>query len=271
MMFSRGLVCRLAIAGVTASVLSVPAHALKVCADPNFLPFSNRAEEGFENKIAASVAKWLGEPVEYTWASYRGHGGFSQFLSSTLDAKKCDVVMSMPYGSREELTTRPYYISSYIFVFPKSRKYSIASMDAPVLKQLKIGFERDTPAEDGLKMRGLIPGTVTAFDVSEDSGESPDTMLQALKRGQIDVLITWAPAVGSFLSTYSDLEIVAVPNGRTLGPPEQYSFPMSMAVREGNDALKQRLDDVIQKHQAELTSILSGNGVKLYTPGQQAP
>jgi len=80
-------------------------------------------------------------------------------------------------------------------------------------------------------------------------------MLTALKDGKIDLLITWQPAIGSFLKGYSDFEVVIVPNGRTLGAPEQYSFPMSMGVREGNDALKKRLDDVIEKHQAELTSI----------------
>ncbi|MCU1335868.1 MAG: hypothetical protein JWO19_1449 [Bryobacterales bacterium] len=245
--------------------LSVPAAALTVCADPDYLPYSNRAGEGFENKIASAVAKALGEPLEYTWASHRGHGGFSQFLSSTLDAKKCDVVMSIPYGSREELTTRPYYISSYVFVFPKSKKYDITSMDSPALKPLKVGFERDTPAEDALKMRSFIPGTppgkVVAFDVSDEGGESPAVMLTALKEGKIDVLITWQPAIGAFLRTYPDLEVVPVPNTRSRGAPEQYSFPMSMGVREGNDALKKRLDDVIEKHQAELTSILTENGV----------
>src|SRR3974390_2010286 len=147
---------RFAITGVAALFLSVPANALKVCADPDFLPYSNRAEEGFENKVAGAVAKWLGEPVSYTWARHRGPGGLPQFLSATLDAKKGDVVISIPYGSREELTTRPYYVSSYVFVFPKSRNYRISSMDSPVLKQVKLGFERDTPAEDSLKMRGLI-------------------------------------------------------------------------------------------------------------------
>jgi mxaJ protein len=95
---------------------------------------------------------------------------------------------------------------------------------------------------------------------------SPASMLAALKDGQIDVLITWQPAIGLFLANYPDMEVVPVPNSRALGPPEQYSFPMSMGVREGDEALKQKLDDIIQKHQAELTSILSQNGVKLYTP-----
>jgi len=241
--------------------LSVPATALTVCLDPDYLPYSNRAGEGFENKIALAVGNALREKVQYTWASHRGHGGFPQFLSSTLDAGKCDVVMSIPYGSREELTTRPYYTSSYVFVFPKSKRYDITSMDSPVLKRLKVGFERETPAEDALKMRGMVPGSVVGFDVSDEGGGSPEVMLTALKNGQIDVLITWQPAISSFLKAYPDFEVVTVPNTRALGAPEQYSFPMSMAVREGNDALRKRLDEVIEQHQAELTSILTESGV----------
>ena len=178
----------LVVAGLWPVLFLVHAQALSVCADPDYLPYSNRAGAGFENKIAEAVAKALGETVEYTWASHRGHGGFPQFLSSTLDAKKCDVVMSIPYASREELTTRPYYISSYVFVFDKSKKYDITSMDSPVLKRVKVGFERETPAEDALKMRGMIPAAM-AFDVATDERPSRRrSMLDALNSGKIDVL-----------------------------------------------------------------------------------
>jgi mxaJ protein len=246
-----------------------PAQALSVCADPDYLPYSNRAGAGFENKIAEAVAKALGENVAYTWASHRGHGGFPQFLASTLDANKCDVVISIPYASREELTTRPYYISSYVFVFDKAKKYDITSMDSPILKQVKVGFERETPAEDALKMRGMLQAA-TGFDVASDDQESPAVMLDALKSGKIDVLITWQPAISAFLRAAPNLEVVPVPNERTLGPPEQYTFPMAMGVRSGNEALKKRLDDVIENHQAELTSILTESGVLSYAPRQGA-
>jgi mxaJ protein len=237
-MNSTKLVAPLVIAGL-CSLFPSPAKALGVCADPDYLPYSNRAGEGFENKIAAAVAKALGEKVEYTWASSRGHGGFTQFLSSTLDARKCSVIMSLPYGSREELTTRPYYISSYVFVFARSKGYQITSMDSSVLKGIKVGFERDTPAEQAVKLRGLLPRSV-AFDVGDADGKSPATMLDALKRGEIDVLITGQPAIGAFLHAYPGFEVVVVPNERALGPPEQYSFPMSMGVRMGDDGLKKR-------------------------------
>jgi mxaJ protein len=241
----------------------MPARALNVCADPDYLPFSNRAGQGFENKIAAAVAKALGEPLEYTWASQRGKGGFPQFLATTLDTKKCDVIMSLPYGSREELTTRPYYTSSYVFVFPKSKGYDITSMDSPILKRLQVGFEQDTPAEDALKIRGMIPGGV-AFNVGVDSSLSPSTMLDALKTGKIDLLISWQPAISAFLRDYPELVTLTIPNQRTLGAPEQYSFPMSMGVREGDVAMKQKLDNLIEKSQAELNSILTASGVLLF-------
>lgn len=250
-------------------VLTLGAHqaeatALSVCADPDYLPYSNRAGQGFENRVAAAVAKALGETLEYTWASYRGHGGFPQFLSSTLDARKCDVVMSIPYGSREELTTRPYYISSYVFVFPKSKHYAISSMDSAVLRGLRIGFERDTPAQEAVKLRGMVPKAV-GFDIADNPEESPAIMLKALAAGRIDVLITWQPSIGIFLRNYPNFEVVPIPNTRTLGGPEQFSFPMSMAVRTGDQSLKQRLDGIIETHAAELESALSRSGVKIST------
>jgi mxaJ protein len=252
-----------AVLGFTA--LRAQTKVLRVCTDPDYLPYSNRAGEGFENKIAVAVAKDLGEQLEYVWGSYRGKGGFPEFLSRTLEANKCDAVMNIPYGSREELTTRPYYISSYVFVFKKDKNYNLTSMDSPVLKEVKIGFEEGTPVEDGLKMRGLLAKAIP-FDVGEKDGKSPSTMLDAVESGRVDVMITWQPAIGAFLNQHPELEVIPVPNGRSLGPPEQYVFPMSMGVRAGDEALQKALDDVIAKHQDELTSILSQGGVRLYTP-----
>jgi len=253
----------LVVLGIT--VLPAPAKVLRVCADPNYLPYSNKAGEGFENKIAEAVAKAMGATVEYTSASYRGSGGFGQFLAATLDAHKCDVIMNLPYGSREELTTKPYYISSYVFIFKKEKKYNISSMDSPILKQIKVGYERDTPVENAVKIRGILDKGVP-FDIGESEGESPASMLEAVANGKVDVMITWQPAIGRFLRDHPDFEVLPVPNERMMGAPEQYSFPMSMGVRQGDEALKKELDDIIDQHQAELTAILNEGGVKLYVP-----
>jgi len=94
---------------------------LKVCADPAYLPFSDRAGDGFENAIARAIGGYLNEPVEYTWRSYRGNGGFEEFLAQTLNAHRCDLVMDLPYGSGEAFTTDPYYVSSYVFVLRRDK------------------------------------------------------------------------------------------------------------------------------------------------------
>jgi mxaJ protein len=141
-------------------------------------------------------------------------------------------------------------------------------MDSPALKGLRIGFERDTPAEEAVKLRGMIPKAVS-FDIADNSEESPAAMLKALTSGKIDVLITWQPSIGIFLRNYPNLEVVAIPNTRTLGGPEQFSFPMSMAVRTGDKVLKEKLDGVIEKHGPELESALGRAGVKLFVPPEK--
>jgi mxaJ protein len=251
--------------------LPVAAQApLRVCADPDYMPFSNRAGEGFENKIAQQVAHDMGTTVKYTWASMRANGGYDQFIHDYLNTGKCDVVVNVPYASENVTATDPYYISSYVFVYPKSKNYPISSLDSPVLKKLRIGFEADTPAQTGLQMRALILHS-TVFDVGDTEGASPVEMLDALKAGRIAVGITWEPAIGYYLQKRPDVAVVTVPNTRTLGSPEQYAFPMAMGVRKGNTALQSQLNTVISRGKPGLTAILTRYGVKLYkvsdTPG----
>ncbi len=245
---------------------AVPAHAggqLKVCADPDYLPYSNQAGQGFENAVAQYVAKELGATVDYTWADSRGHGGYSEWLARNLDSGHCDVVMSMPYGNQEELTTDPYYVSSYVFVFKKDKGYDLADLNSPELRKLKIGFESDTPVEAGLQLRGMVQAA-KAYDVGGKSGVSPRSVLDDLESGKIDVMITWQPAIGAFLKDYPDLTTVTLPNSRATGSPEMYTFPMSMAVRQGDTALKQRLDRLIKAHDSELKAILQRHGVETH-------
>lgn len=258
----RWLLASIAAMGLLAGTVGARAEGtLRVCSDPAYLPYSNQAGEGFENAAAKIVADALHDKLEYVWYDTRSKGGFEQFLAQTLDKNKCDVVMSLPYGSREEQTTDPWYVSSYVFVFKKSKGYDIKSLDSPVLHKLKIGFESETPIETGLQLRGMVT-TATPFDVADTPGESPRTVLQAVKDGKVDVMITWQPSVGAFLKDYPDLEVVMVPNEREMGPPEQYTFPMAMGVRENDKALLDQLNGVIKAHQDELTKVLQQHGVR---------
>src|SRR5881398_3515326 len=114
-----------AIAGVAWSARSRSDRgALRVCADPNNLPFSNDRGEGFENRIATLIARDLGEHVEYTWwAQRRG------FVRNTLNTGSCDVILGVPAGYGMVRTTRPYYRSTYVFVTRRDRGLHITYLD----------------------------------------------------------------------------------------------------------------------------------------------
>lgn len=237
---------------------------LRVCADPDYLPFSNRAGQGFENKVAALVARAMGRKLEFVWASYRARGGFSNFLADYLDAGKCDVVMNLPTGDNEETYTKPYYRSSYVFITRKDKHYHIRSMNSVSMHSVKIGFEAGTTPETAMKMLGLIQNAV-AFHIASNPNASPKAMLQAVQDGKVGVMITWEPAVGAFLKDYPGLQVARVPSeeyGPGL-PAVGYTYSMSMGVRKHDAALKDQLDKVIASHQAAITSILAKYDVKL--------
>jgi len=261
----RIFVILLALCAIVTARAAAAAPPLRVCADPNYLPFSNSAGQGFENKIAQATAQMLGRKLVYTWASMRTEGGFEQFVHETLGARKCDLIVDVPYATGGLTTTRPYYVSSYVFVFKKSKDYDLTSMDSPVLHHVRIGYEADTPAEGGLKLRALTPGNVP-FQVGEEEGASPAVMISAIEQNRINVGITWEPAIGYYLRSHPDMQVVTVPNSRSQGSPEQYSFPMAMGLRPDEDPLRKQLDAVIQQHKPALEAILQKYGVKLFTP-----
>src|SRR3954447_13110261 len=97
---------------------------LRVCSDPNNLPFSNEQQQGFENRIADLLARDLGARVEYTWWSMR-----RGFVRNALNEHKCDVLMGMPAESEMVLVTHPYYRSTYVFASRKDRNLHITSLN----------------------------------------------------------------------------------------------------------------------------------------------
>ena len=245
----------LAIAALAAGH-ALAAKPLTVCADPDYMPYSNQAGQGFENKVAAVMAKSLDRPLEYVWTSYRQQGGFDNFLALGLDKGKCDIVMDLPYGDPEEDYTKPYYGSTYVFVSKKASNYQLSNgLDSSILKSVKIGFENGTPPEGGLKMRGLLL-TATPFDTAERKGVSPKDTLQAVQDGKVDVLITWEPAIGYYMKDFPDLTVAPVPSTNSQGTPERYSFFMSMAVKPKDEALKHQLDAAIKSNKPQIAEIM---------------
>jgi quinoprotein dehydrogenase-associated probable ABC transporter substrate-binding protein len=238
-------------------------HVLKVCADPNNLPFSNRRAEGFENKIAELVAKDLNARVEYTWwAQRRG------FFRNTLKSGACDLVVGVPAGFEMALTTTPYYRSTYVFVSRETRKFDIASFDDPKLRQLKIGVQMigddfaNTPPAHALSNRGIIEN-VSGYTVYGDySRENPPArIVDEVAKGKIDLAVVWGPLAGYF-ARRARVPLAVVPVSPQIDRPFlPFVYDISMGVRRGDAELRDALERIMERRRAEIGKILDDYGV----------
>jgi mxaJ protein len=253
----------LTLSSLFLAVASLGAPQFRVCADPDNLPFSNRKLEGFENKIAALMAKELGASPTYIWWGQR-RGFIRNTMFATLKEQRCDIVMGVPEGYDLVRTTRPYYRSTYVFVYPKGKGLQLKSLDDPILKKIKIGVHllgddyTNPPPVHELSKRGIVDNVI-GFDTFYSPQNPPGRIIDAVAAGKIDAAIVWGPAAGYFVKQQRvPLEMVAVPSGKMDLP---FTFNMSMGVRPGDDVLRAQLEKVLEKRQPEIRKILQDYGV----------
>ncbi|HUQ20807.1 MAG TPA: substrate-binding domain-containing protein [Gemmatimonadaceae bacterium] len=262
----RGVAAFIAVAaGLTscASHSQRADHVLRVCADPNNLPFSNRAQQGFENKMAQLLAKDLGKRVEYTWwAQRRG------FIRNTLNAETCDVVMGVPSSFDLALVSAPYYRSTYVFVSRRDRDIGIKSFDDPALKGARIGVQlvgddgANTPPVHALSARGIV-GNLKGYTVYGDYSQPTPTagIMSAVEKGDVDVAIVWGPTAGYFAKTHHiPLRLTPVSPQIDL-PFLPFVYDISLAVRRKDKALRDTLDSLLIRERPAIGKILDEYGI----------
>ena len=236
---------------------------LRVCADPNNLPFSNSRQEGFENKLADLIAKDLKAKVRYTWwAQRRG------FIRNTLNAGKCDVVMGVPSSFELALATNSYYRSTYVFVTRQDRNLNVRSFDDPRLRTLRVGVHlvgddgANTPPVHALSSRGVV-GNVKGYMLAGDYSKPnpPARLIEAVSKGDVDIAIAWGPLAGYFAKTQSP-RLIVVPVSPAIDVPflpEVYDI--SLAVRRNDKKLRAELDSVLEREREAISAILDQYGV----------
>ena len=248
----------LVLIGALLAAGAAGARELRVCADPNNLPFSNEAGEGFENQISELLAEELGAQLRYTWwAQRRG------FLRNTLKAGMCDLVPGTPSNMEGLRTTAPYYRSTYVFV-TRADGPEIASYNDPVLREARIGVHligddgSNTPPAHALARRGVVDN-VRGFMIYGDYGEPnpPARMLVALAQGEIDVAVVWGP-LGGYFATRQAVPLKVAPVRPAFdGPKLPMVFDISMAVRREDEALRREVDAALARRRADVDRILT--------------
>jgi len=245
-----------------AAQSAAPAHVLRVCADPNNLPYSNERQEGFENRIAELVAREMKAELRYVWwAQRRG------YIRNTLRAGLCDVFIGMPTGLDMVLVTRPYYRSTYAFVTKRSGPH-IESFDDPRLKRLRIGVQiigddfANAPPAEALAHRGIVRN-VRGYTVLGDYRDPnpPSRIVRAVAKGDVDVAVVWGPIAGYF-ARKSSVPLRVVPVSPEVDVPYlPFVFDIAMGVRHGETVLRDSLDAVIARRQRDIDRILADYGV----------
>jgi mxaJ protein len=231
-------------------------RTLRVCADPNNLPFSNDHEEGFENRIVRVIAAELGADVRYTWwAQRRG------FIRHTLNAGVCDLVAGVPVDYELVLTTPPYYRSSYVAV--SRPDLHVVSLDDPAMRALRIGVQMigddfaNTPPAQALSRRGIVDNVVGYLVYGNYAEANPASrIVRAVVSGEIDVALVWGPIGGYFAARQKPpLAVAPLVPGADHGVP--FAFAIAMGVRKEDDALRDTLAKVLERRKPEIDRILA--------------
>ncbi len=251
--------------------------ALRVCQDPNNLPFSNVKGEGIENRIADLFGKALGLPVTYYSFPQR-----MAFIRNTLRFKlpgadyPCDIVIGVPAGYDQVSVTKPYYRSAYALVFPKGKGMDqVASaedflkLDPAKLATLRIGIYDRSPASDWLNKHKLVEQGVPYKMLNANPEQYPGEIIEKdLVAGKLDVAIVWGPIAGYFAQRIKTPALAVVPMKSE--PGVRFDYEMAMGVRYGEREWKQQIEGLIESKRPEIQAILKEYGVPLVDASYEA-
>ncbi|MFM2119385.1 MAG: hypothetical protein RL722_853 [Pseudomonadota bacterium] len=247
--------------------------ALRVCQDPNNLPFSNTRGEGIENKIAELFARELGLPLEYYSFPNR-----MAFIRNTLRYKlpgedyRCDVVLGVPAGFEQVSATKAYYRSTYALVLARGAHggeldgvKSVAdflALPKATLSKLRIGIYDRSPASQWLAKHELTDQGKPYHMMSPNPDQYPGELLEhELAEGRVDAAIVWGPIAGFYAKRLKKPELAVLPLNSE--PGVRFDYAMAMGVRHGEPQWKKQVEALIEKTRPQITAILRDYGVPL--------
>ncbi|MDE2262462.1 MAG: quinoprotein dehydrogenase-associated putative ABC transporter substrate-binding protein [Gammaproteobacteria bacterium] len=233
---------------------------LRVCADPGNMPLSDRAREGYQNKILEVLAKAMGARLSYYWRAYTGDLVGQAFGT----ADECDLLMDMPVEDDDILATMPIYRTSYVLVWRNDEKLSISSLDDPRLRHLRVGVFQISALRQALSDHGVV-ANVKVWHVSSDTewvpAHQPWRQVQEVVDGKLDVAAAWGPMAG-WLKTMKRAPITIQPTN-LMDNSVPMEFSLGIGVPKQDVVLKFALDDALKAHRAEIEGILRKYGVPM--------
>lgn len=225
---------------------------MRVCADPSSMPFSSDDERGFENEIAGILADELGARVTYDWHYFNG-----DIVRLELRAGNCDMLMGVPDGYEDLLTTVAYYQSPYVLLYRPNQGYELSSFDDSVLRILKIGVQSNgIPPQTSLVEHGLGANIVATYRAEYGAPDRLAQIVKAVANGDVDVGVAWGPQVGYYAGELG-LDLTVVPITSEFDPASlPMTVPMTIAVRPGDVALRDALNVALAARWADVQAVV---------------
>ncbi len=250
----------LCVAGFLASAgLVHAAPVLRVCADPDNMPFSNDKGEGFENKLAELIAERLGNDLEYTWFAEN-----TSYLPNTIGTGACDLVMGYAQGTDLIEDTNPYYHTSYVLITREDDEAlkGVESLSDPRLKQKRIGIFARTPPASILAMHGLTSHAKPFENTTgESQAQAAKAMIEEIAAGELDAGLLWGP-VGGYYAQRAEVPLRVTPLVKESAGPTTF-YGITMGVRPNEPQFKHEINKVLADNQQDINVILQGYNVPL--------
>ena len=243
----------------SADAQPVGGASLRVCADPNNMPFSNEKGEGFENKLAELIAQKLDARLEYSWFVEA-----TGYVPNTVGREACDLVMGYAQGTGLIEDTNPYYHTSYVLIYRQddASLQGIDRLSDPRLKGKRIGLFARTPPASILAMNGLV-ANAKPFEINADDSASQVTMtmIDELASGDLDAALLWGPVAGYYAERASvPLKLVPLVK-ENAGPSTIYGI--TMGLRPNEPQWKHTINKLIVDNQSEINLLLQSYNVPL--------
>jgi len=249
-------VCRVLLAmlvgGLGGFAGKASAGVLRVCADPDNMPFSNDKGEGFENKLAELIAAKLNDTLEYTWFSES-----SGYVPNAVGSDACDLIMGYAQGTGLIDDSNPYYRTSYVLIYRKgdSDLTGVDRLSDPRLKGKRIGLFARTPPASLLALYGLAEDA-DEFEVNagESASKAAEAMIGEIASGKLEAGILWGP-VGGYYAQQSSVPLTLVPLIKeNAGPSTIYGI--TLGLRPNDPQWKHQINKVIAESEHEIDGIL---------------
>lgn len=248
-----------AVGFVAGAGLANAAPVLRVCADPDNMPFSNEKGEGFENKLAELIAERLGNDLEYTWFAEN-----TSYLPNTIGTGACDLVMGYAQGTDLIEDTNPYYHTSYVLITREDDEAlkGVESLSDPRLKQKRIGIFARTPPASILAMHGLTSHAKPFENTTgESQAQAAKAMIEEIAAGELDAGLLWGP-VGGYYAQRAEVPLRVTPLVKESAGPTTF-YGITMGVRPNEPQFKHEINKVLADNQQDINVILQGYNVPL--------